>query len=107
MHSFLSFIHLTIGWIAILAAILLLASSTNSSNNSEANDNHHEKENIEKEGLEVELDDVNRVDSGQKNDEISIKEINNISFSGIDFESILHKGTMIFRFYIAYVNLYL
>ena len=93
MHSFLSFIHLTIGWIAILAAILLLSSSTNSSNNSETNDTHQEKQTSEKEQVEVELDDVNLVEASEKQVDANMKEINNIGFSGIDFESILHKGS--------------
>ena len=81
---------MTIGWIAILAAILLLASSTNVNSNEETHKiqdlNNEETDDNEK--TEVELNEVNLLQN-DKND--TIKDLNNISFNGIDFESILHK----------------
>jgi hypothetical protein len=53
---------------------------------------HQQEEKQEKEQVEVELDDVNPNENTRtKEAGASMKEIQNMNFSGIDFESILHK----------------
>ena len=81
-----------------MAAILLLASSTNINVNIEPS---HDTLNarVDEEQADLELEENNLADSTTADDlNSSIKDFNNISFSGIDFESILHKGIMIFKF---------
>lgn len=72
-HTFLSFIHLTIGWISLLASLLLLASTTNSADIL-----------IDSNEAEVELRDFNENKSRTNQSHNSVT-------SGIDFESLIHK----------------
>jgi P protein len=89
LHPFIHSIHLSIGWISILAALILLAASTN---------NHAVHANVSSEATpaaDVELEDVNMPKETNEQTQEVASQVDHPNHSGtlhgIDLEGLVHK----------------